>query len=63
MLDWQRFEFVDAALHAIIASFSAADVVWLMQDCLRQHPEVLDDLHKADDLEKQSGLALPSAGR
>jgi hypothetical protein len=29
-----------------------------LQDCLRRHPEVLDDLHKADE-----GLALPSAAR
>ncbi|WIA29492.1 hypothetical protein OEZ86_011993 [Tetradesmus obliquus] len=27
-------------------------------ECLRRHPEVLDDLHKADE-----GLALPSAAR
>jgi hypothetical protein len=31
---------------------------FVLQDCLRRHPEVLDDLHKADE-----GLALPSAAR
>jgi hypothetical protein len=30
----------------------------VLQDCLRRHPEVLDDLHKADE-----GLALSSAAR
>lgn len=41
---------------------SALHRVPCFQDCLRQHPEVLDDLHKADELEKQSGMALSSAG-